>query len=116
VEIYDSRFEANTATYVSSSNLVSELSELSLLQFPADHMELCFQNGGAISIPFGTLVIHGSTFHTNVAGTVSGGVMVSRIFLIFFPYPGGGHATNFNWTLLPQLYSVCDETRTSTAR
>jgi hypothetical protein len=42
----------------------------------------------------GTLVIHDSTFDGNSAGYVRGGVVVSRIFLIFLPCPGGGHATS----------------------
>jgi hypothetical protein len=28
----------------------------------------------------------------------------------FVPIPGGGHATNFDWMLLPQFYSICAET------
>jgi hypothetical protein len=44
----------------------------------------------------GTLIIHDSTFGTNTAADVSGGVMVSRNFPDFLPYPGAGHATTFN--------------------
>ena len=36
------------------------------------------------NIQDGALVIHDSTFDANTASYVSGGVMVSRIFLIFF--------------------------------
>jgi hypothetical protein len=33
---------------------------------------------------------------------------------ILAPIPGGPHATNFDWTLLPRFHSDCDEIWAST--
>jgi hypothetical protein len=54
------------------------------------------------------MVIHDSTFDANTAGLVSGGVVISRIFLIFLLCLGGGHATTFEWLLLLQIFSDCN--------
>jgi hypothetical protein len=77
-------------------------------------MQLYLWGGGAISITTGALVIRDSIFDTNNIGiSVSGGVMASRISLIFLPCSGGGHATFFDAPLFVQYRSkwvqICRE-------
>jgi predicted outer membrane repeat protein len=93
LEIYDSTFKSNQA-HVSYGGAVYANSADVKIYTSTFESNTAGKFGGAMSAEAGAnMKIYDSTFRSNTAARVSGGVMVSRIFLIFLPCPGGGHAT-----------------------